>query len=330
MAKQKARIKAVQTSEYAQTQTQTQGLRDDDAQALEEVLAASLAENTVRGYEIDLRQWQAWCTERGYRALPATSNVAAAWAVHLGNEGKAYATIGRMLAAVASLHRTAGVPGLLRSGAVNQALRGLRRKLGTKQKQKLPLLREELHEVLAAAPDSFRWLKRRALLLVGWSAALRRSELAVIRLEHLTFEDEGLALWIPKSKTDQESAGCMLHVPRTENEHQCPVVMLARWLVESEITSGNVFRKIYKNGSLGDRITGRHINEIVKNAASMIGRPGHLYGGHSLRAGLVTSAMAAGLSPLEISLLTRHKSMQTLRRYVRPQDPYGTSLLKKL
>jgi integrase len=170
--------------------------------------------------------------------------------------------------------------------------------------------------MLEQLPDTLIGRRDRAILLIGFAAALRRSELSELQLADLELHPDGLILHIRRSKTDQESAGAEIPVPRGGKLR--PVEALEAWLGGAEITEGPVFRSIRKGGRVsGNRLSGNAIAEIVKRYAGAAGLDPVLFSGHSLRAGFVTSALEHGADIFKVMDVTRHKRVETLKGYDR-------------
>jgi integrase len=201
---------------------------------------------------------------------------------------------------------------------VSETLKGIRRSIGTAQEGKAPLLTSDIRRIVGSCPETLLGLRDRALILVGFAGAFRRSELAAIDLAHLSFTQDGLVIDLCRSKTDQEAAGRKVGIPFGKDDATCPVRVLRRWLAESSITSGAVFRGVTRHGKLSRR--GLHkdcVGWIVKRAASRASLKPEQLGGHSLRAGCVTQAAMNGVSEPDIMRQTGHKSAEMLARYIR-------------
>jgi integrase len=194
-------------------------------------------------------------------------------------------------------------------------VRGLRRQNGIEQRQKTALELDALRSVIAGISDDPRGVRDRALMLIGWSGALRRSELAGIHVEDLRFESEGLILRIRRSKTDQEAAGDHVAIPFGKEPLTCPVQALHAWLAISA-ESGPVFRRIDRHGNTGSSLTPTAIAVIIQKRVEIAGIVGD-FGGHSLRAGFATAAARAGRTETAIMRHGRWKSVQVARRYIR-------------
>jgi integrase len=221
--------------------------------------------------------------------------------------------------AIGRAHTTLGHRNPCRTDLVRTTLRGIWRVHGRPQRQVHPALREDL---LAMLPhmNGTRGIRDRALLLIGFAGAFRRSEL--VRLEHsdVAFVKEGLTLMLRRSKTDQLGEGRKIAIPFARS-HACPVKALTHWLDHAEIQSGPLFRIVNKGGDVGEAaLSPQSVALIVKGYAKKAGLDAANYSGHSLRAGLITSAAKAGVSSWKIREQTGHKSDAMLQRYIRDAD----------
>jgi integrase len=198
---------------------------------------------------------------------------------------------------------------------VRAVVSGLRRQLGVAQTQKTALEIDPLRAVLARILDDVRGLRDRALLLIGWAAALRRSELAALRGRDLLFEPDGLIIALRRSKTDQEAAGEGVAIPFGAQAEPCPVRAVRAWL-DVAGDDGAVFRRIDRHGNIGSNLTATAIASIIRTRAAAAKLPGD-FAGHSLRAGFATTAAHAGRSEMSIMRHGRWKSVQVARRYIR-------------
>jgi integrase len=201
---------------------------------------------------------------------------------------------------------------------VSETLKGIRRSIGTAQEGKAPLLTSDIRRIVACCPKTLGGLRDQALILVGFAGAFRRSELAAIDYANLTFTQDGLVIDLRRSKTDQEAAGRKVGIPFGKEEETCPVRALRKWLAESGITAGAVFRGVDCHGKLARR--GLHkdcVGWILKRVARRAGLKPEPLGGHSLRAGCVTQAAMNGVSERDIMRQTGHKSAEMLARYIR-------------
>lgn len=314
------------TTSLATTQNEALATRADDAERLRRYLAASMADATVRAYQSDLRQIAAWLDARGY---DWTAEALAAYLTTCADEGMKRATIERRMAAMRSYEATQGLEAS-RDARVRQTMKGIRRELaaksGTSQKQARPLLLPELRTVLEALADdeSLAALRDRALLLIGWGAALRRSELVALCVEDCEVTPQGVTVTVRRSKTDQTGEGMKRALPMGRAA-TCPVRALRTWLDAAGIESGPVFRSIDRHGNLAAKaLSGRSVNLIICRRAEAAGLEATGFSGHSLRAGLATSAAMNGAQERDIARQTGHRSMAVLRRYIRDGELYGS------
>ena len=282
-----------------------------DRNAISELIDHSIADSTRTAYESDLRHFAAWGG-----TLPATPVLIASYvAAHAGV--LAVATITRRVATLSKAHQVLAGENPCQSALVKATLRGLRRKIGTAQKQAKPLLKEELFAILDPLGDSMKDVRDRALLLLGFAGGFRRSE--VVRLDVADIEQvrQGIIITLRHSKTDQEGAGRKIGIPHGRTRH-CPVAALTGWLNRAGNTHGAVFCPVNRHGHLQPvRLSGDAVSEVIRERLVAAGIDAEGYSGHSLRAGFATSAAQAGVSTLKIRAQTGHASDAMLSRYVR-------------
>ena len=288
-----------------------------DMERMRSYAEGSIAESTKRAYRSAWQVFAQWCEARAYRSLPASPAVVAAFVADQAGQ-RAVATIGRYLAAIGEAHRIAKLPVPTGTVEVRTVMKGVRRKHGVAQHGKAPLLVSHLRRISEVLPATTLGVRDRALLLVGFAAALRRSELVGLDLGDLDFQEEGLALTLRKSKTDQTGKGRLVGVPYGSHVGTCPVRAARAWLEKSGIVEGPVFRPVTRHGHLGAaRLSGQAVGEVVHRSVMLIGLDPAEYGGHSLRAGLATEAARAGAGEVAIMAQTGHRSVNTLRGYIR-------------
>ncbi|AWU98071.1 site-specific integrase [Azospirillum ramasamyi] len=307
----------------------------EDAAAARRYTELSRAPSTLRAYAVDWAAYLAWCGERGFAPLPSHPAQVALFIGHQADAGLAVPSINRRLAAIAHHHRRARQPlpsahpdaavmedamaGVRRARAQESAAApGGKRRGGKKKAATADLVRA----MLDAIPESgLRNLRDRALLAFGLATAMRRSELAALRVEHLTWTRDGVDVLVPLSKTDQEGKGAVIAVPRGLRIR--PVLLLETWLGASGITEGPVFRRMFK----GDRpsphpMSGEAIALVAKERASAVGLDPAAIGAHSLRSGFLTSAAESGATVFKMQSQSRHKSLDVLAGYVQDADRY--------
>lgn len=271
----------------------------------------SLAENTRRAYLSDLAQFEAWGG-----AIPASPEILARYlAEHAGT--LSVATLARRVASLAKVHRARGLPDPAGAELVRATLGGIKRMKGIAQREAQPLLRDDLLQVLDTTGDTLRDVRDRALLLVGFAGGFRRSELVGLDSDDVQPMRQGLVLTVRRSKTDQEGAGRKIAIPHGRTRW-CPVTALEAWRSRAGIESGPLFRPVSRHGRVeAARLSGDAVSMIVKERVGAVGLDPARYSGHSLRAGLATSAAQAGVSSHKIRAQTGHASEAMLGRYIR-------------
>jgi site-specific recombinase XerD len=289
------------------------------AERVRTYLRNTRAENTYKAYAADWRQFELWCGQHGLTALPAAPQTVMLYFGELGGAGKRLSTIGRRLAALAQIHRAAGFDSPSEHLAVRELLSGMRRTHGTASHGKEALLSKDLRLSVRELGDSLRDVRDRALLLIGFAGAFRRSELVAVEVEHVVHVSEGLVVKILRSKSDQEGQGREIAIPFGSHAETCPVQAWGNWVVAGRIKAGPVFRGISRHGRISDRaLTPTAVALLVKERATAAGLDASVYAGHSLRAGFATSAAIGGAPEWAIMKQTGHRSCAMLDRYVRP------------
>lgn len=277
---------------------------------------AAKADATRLAYGRDWRDFTTWCAARGAQPLPASIETIAAYFASLADRGRKASTISRRKAAIANAHRLAGHEPLTQAEPVKAVLSGIRRRIGVAVTRKAPATARAITAMLKRLPDTTTGKRDRALLLIGFSAALRRSELAALEIADIEWVEHGIFVHIRSSKTDQEGEGHQVAIPRGSKLK--PVEALEAWLAELRNNAGPLFRPIAKGNRIVDRhLSGQSIADIVKRHAGGAKLDAALFSGHSLRAGFVTSALERGADPFKVMDVTRHKSVNTLRVYDR-------------
>jgi integrase len=287
-------------------------------------IEAATAPNTRRAYDSDLREFLAWGG-----SLPASADVVARYlAAHATTH--AIATLARRLVAIRRAHALQSLPDPVRSELVRLTFRGIRRAHGRPQRRAAALTTERIAAILASLGDSVPDIRDRALLLIGFAGAFRRSELSRIDCESIERTARGLVITIPKSKTDQEGQARQVAIPHGRGAI-CAVKALDQWLEVSGIADGPVFRSVTRRGHvLPGSLSGDSIANIIKHRVKTIGLDPARYSGHSLRAGFVTSAASAGTPAWRIKAQTGHVSDALVGRYIRLSDPFAANAVSSL
>jgi integrase len=307
--------------------------------------------NTRRAYEGDWKRFDAWCVRWGHRALPSSMQTVILYITYLADperppEGRSPggqckpSTIDRAMAAISHVHKAKGYVSPRQSVHVQTHVRKVKNALKMAPEQAPPILVRHLEQIVSRMPATEPVaLRDKALLLVGWAGALRRSEIAALERKDAVFTPEGLVLAIRSSKTDQQGAGESIPIEPAVNSALCPVSALRAWLEACPTTptdlSAALFRRTYFGGLIEQAIPDWEINEVIKTWARKAGiapdQPGVEFSGHSLRSGFITEAARAGRAEWQIMSHSRHKSYESFRGYIRRanlfQDNPGRGLL---
>ena len=290
-----------------------------------EAMARSRSASTRRVYASRWRAWEDWCSELGRTSLPADPAEVAAYVTGLADAGRAMSTINATLAAIRAVHEDQSSADPTRGVGVQRVRAGLTRRIGVAaRRQAHPLTLAELRRMLATCgTDGVRGVRDRALLLVGFAGALRRSEIAALAVTDMARQRDGIVLTIRKSKGDQEGHGAVVGVARGEHRETDPVTALYDWLDLAGIARGAVFAAITRHNTVPKTVrplSGAAIDSIIQARAAEAGLGDLPISGHSLRAGHATTAAEAGVDASRIARTTRHERLETLNRYVRPAE----------
>ena len=297
------------------------GLSIDLEQLVERAAAtakASRAPATRLAYERQFRRFEAWCASASLPSYPSDARVVVTYLQALADAGRKISTIEQALAAIAFTHRERGDAWDTRSKILVDVTQGLRRSIGVRPVQKSPVEQVELRAMVGACDESLLGLRDRALLLIGWVGAFRRSELVALDHADLQFQQQGLVVLVRHAKGDQEGHGLEKALPFSTEPSLCPVRTLQTWLGAAGITEGPLFVHLGRGNRLGGaRLSDQAVAQVVKARARAAGLPAELYSGHSLRAGFATCAAAHDRPLDEIMRQTGHKSPSVAMRYIR-------------
>lgn len=275
-----------------------------------EYLQASLSENSRRAYCGDLAHFIAWGG-----SVPANpEQVAAYLAAHAGKHRAA--TLARRLVSIGKAHLAQGYSSPTDTELVRATLRGIRNTHGSAQRQVAPALKEDVLQMVSGLTGT-KGNRDKALLLVGFAGAFRRSELVALTVADIEYVKQGIVIHLRTSKTDQEGQGRKVAIPYARGAI-CPVLALQEWLEAAEIKDGPVFRPVNRHGVVADvALSAQAVALVVKARAKAVGLDPEKFAGHSLRSGLVTSAAQLGVSSWKIRQQTGHASDAMLARYIR-------------
>jgi site-specific recombinase XerD len=289
-------------------------------EAVAEFIAASKADATRRAYASDWRDFAAWCAAHQQVQLPAAPATVAAYLGALATAGAKVSTVRRRCAAIGDAHRRGGHENPAAHAGVKATLAGIARTLGAPPAKKAALTADLLAKALRSMPRDLAGLRDRALILIGFAAALRRSELVALDVADLTRHPKGLVITIRRSKTDQAGAGCAKAVPHGRKLRA--VQALDAWLGAAKISAGPVFRGVRGSKVLPARLCAHQVARIVQKRAAAAGLDPSLFAGHSLRSGYISSAAERGASLVSIAAHANHKKLDTTRGYVQIADAF--------
>jgi integrase len=300
------------------------------ADAARSFIEQAKAPNTVRAYRADWNDFDAWCASRGLNALPATAETVILYVSELAGRCKV-ATLTRRISAISQAHQMAGHEPPTSAAAVRTVMAGIRRAKGTAPEPKAAAITDDIRGMVAALPHGLLGVRDRALLLVGFAGAFRRSELVGLERRDFDFGKDGLTVTLRRSKTDQEGQGRVIGIPYGSSPQTCPVRAIQAWLEASAIDEGPVFRGITRHGRVQPcRLSGYAVALVVKRYAAAAGLDPARYAGHSLRAGLATAAAIGGASERSIMAQTGHKSVNMVRRYIRDGNLFRENAAAKV
>lgn len=296
---------------------------DEDIALVRSYLTASLSPNTLSCYRNDLKQFIKWGGQ-----IPASPEMIATYIARHA-EKHTPTTLARRLVAISWAHGVKGLLSPTQSPLVKATIQGIRRKRGRPPKQAAPLLKADVLRLVRGLRGK-RGLRDKAMLLIGFAAAFRRSELVSLDVDDLEFVAEGLVIHLRRSKTDQEGKGREIAIPYVSNRN-CPCRVLQKWLRASGIQEGAVFRRIDKaENVLAGRLGAQAVSLVIKHRAAEAGLDPAMYSGHSLRAGFATSAVKAGAPTASIRAQTGHQSDAMLQRYIRYSELFSENANKNL
>ncbi|MFX3643357.1 MAG: site-specific integrase [Candidatus Pristimantibacillus sp.] len=276
----------------------------------------SKSTSTRKSYQSDWSHFVDWCTRYELPYMPTTNETYALYLSSMVLDGLKASTIQRRMSSIAQAHyaKNFDTPS---TKLIKEVWSGIKKEIGTYQEGKQPILIETLFEMLKLAPANIKGSRDKALLLIGFVGAFRRSELVNLDVSDFRLSKQGYTVRIKYSKTDQDGKGEFVAIPYGQSQETCPVLAIQNWLTVSSIESGPVFRAINKIGHLSEkRLSDKSVALIVKRYVEAVGLDPAMYAGHSLRKGFATTAAMRGSSERSIKEQTRHKSDAMLRRYI--------------
>jgi site-specific recombinase XerD len=295
-----------------------------------EYIRASKAANTLRGYQSDWRAFCAWCESRALCPVPANPETVAAFIAECASSLKV-GSIQRRLNAIAEAHKAVGLESPTHAPIVTNTMKGIRRTKGTAPTQKTATVIDDIRAMVDATDAVLIGIRDRALVLLGFAGAFRRSELVGLSVDDCAFGKDGLTVTLRRSKTDQAGVGRKVGIPYGSNPETCPVRTMQTWMEQAGISAGPLFRSINRHGQVQPGgLSGIDVARVVKKLAERAGLDAAKYAGHSLRAGHATSAAIAGASERSIMNQTGHRSVQMVRRYIRDGSLFRENSAGKL
>ena len=300
-------------------------------------LKNSKANNTIRAYKSDFKDFGGFCTKNGLKSLPTEPKIVSLYMTYLSTKDAKMSTLRRRLVSIGVIHRLKGHYLDTKHPIIIENLMGIKRKKGSYQKGKKPILINHLKLIINEIDkDTYdetgiRKLRDKTIILLGFAGGFRRIELISIDYEDLEFVAEGVKIFIRKSKTDQFGEGMIKGLPYFTNQQYCPVWHLKKWLEISEIKSGPIFRRFFKGLNLGkNRLTDQSVALFLKKYLSNAGIENQNYSGHSLRSGFATVSAEAGADERSIMAMTGHKTTQMVRRYIKEANLFKNNALNKI
>jgi site-specific recombinase XerD len=310
-----------------------------DLKALQEEtlinLKNSKANNTVRAYKSDFNDFGLFCAQNGFKSLPSEPKIVSLYLTQLSTKNVKMSTIRRRLVSIGVIHKLKGHYLDTKHPLIVENLMGIKRRKGSIQKGKKPLLINNLKKIINVIDDKIKKeikrLRDRSIILIGFSGGFRRNEIVSLDYDDLDFVDEGLKINLKRSKNDQFGEGLLKGLPYSSNSYYCPVVSIKNWLNISKITSGPLFRRFSKGSNLTEnRLTDQTVALLIKQYLDLAGIESKNYSGHSLRSGFATSAAEAGAEERTIMTMTGHKSTEMVRRYIKEANLFKNNALNKI
>ena len=300
-------------------------------------LKSSKSSNTIRAYRSDFKDFGAFCAKNGFKLLPTEPKIVSLYLTHLSIKDAKMSTLRRRLVSIGVIHKLKNHYLDTKHPIIIENLMGIKRKKGSYQKGKKPILLNHLKLIIEAIDKDtsdevgIRKLRDKTIILLGFAGGFRRVELISIDFEDLEFVSEGVKIFIRKSKTDQFGEGMLKGLPYFDNQKFCPVWHLKKWLEVTKIKSGPIFKRFSKGLILGkNRLTDQSVALLLKKYLSNAGIENQNYSGHSLRSGFATVTAESGADERSIMAMTGHKTSQMVRRYIREANLFKNNALSKV
>ena len=297
-------------------------------------LKLSKADNTLRAYKSDFKDFGTFCAKHGFKSIPTEPKVVSLYLTYLSANSK-ISTLRRRLVSIGVVHKLKGHYLDTKHPVIIENLMGIKRKKGSIQTGKKPILINHLKQIINVIDEQkiekIKKLRNRTLILIGFGGGFRRTELISIDHEDLDFVEEGVKITLRKSKTDQFGEGLVKGLPYFSNDKYCPVTSLKNWINLSKIKTGPLFRRFAKGSILTNhRLTDQSVVLIIKSCLKLAGIENENFSGHSLRSGFATVAAESGADERSIMAMTGHKTTQMVRRYIREANIFKNNALNKI
>ncbi|MDA7443757.1 tyrosine-type recombinase/integrase [Candidatus Pelagibacter ubique] len=310
-----------------------------DIKALQEEtllnLQSSKAKNTIRAYRSDFKDFGLFCTQNGFKSLPSEPKIISLYLTQLSTKDVKISTIKRRLVSIGVIHKFKGYYLDTKHPLILENLMGIKRRKGSIQNGKKPLLINNLKRLINAIDhqkkEQIKIFRDRTIILIGFSGGFRRNEIVSLDYDDLDFVEEGLKINVKRSKTDQFGEGSIKGLPYFDNSQYCPVLSIKKWIEISKINSGALFRRFTKGSNLSEkRLTDQTVALLIKEYLDLAGINSKNYSGHSLRSGFATTAAEAGAEERTIMAMTGHKSTEMVRRYIKDANLFKNNALNKI
>ena len=298
-------------------------------------LQNSKANNTIRAYKSDFNDFGLFCAQNGFKSLPSEPKIVSLYLTHLSTKDIKMSTLKRRLVSIGIVHKLKGHYLDTKHPSIIENIMGIKRRKGSIQKGKKPLLINDLKSIINAIDkqknEEIKKIRDRSIILIGFSGGFRRNEIVSLDLEDLDFVPEGIKITIKKSKTDQFGEGSLKGIPYFDNSQYCPVLSLKKWIETSNINSGPLFRRFSKGSKLTEnRLTDQTVALLIKKYLNLAGIDSRDYSGHSLRSGFATTAAESGADERNIMSMTGHKTPEMVRRYIKDANLFKNNALNKI
>ena len=310
-----------------------------DIKALQEEtllnLKSSKANNTIRAYKSDFKDFGLFCVKNGFKSLPTDPKILSLYLTYLSTKDVKMSTLKRRIVSIGVIHKLKGHYLDTKHPSIIENMMGIKRRKGSIQIGKKPILINHLKSIIKVIDEQkkpeIKKFRDKSIILIGFSGGFRRNEIVSLDYEDLDFVNEGLKITIRRSKTDQFGVGSIKGLPYFDNTKYCPVLTLKHWVEISKIKSGPLFRRFSKGSNLSEkRLTDQSVALLIKEYLDLAGIDSKNYSGHSLRSGFATTTAESGADERSIMAMTGHKSTEMVRRYIKEANLFKNNALNKI